>query len=140
MLGSILVKLSNYYLFKLSLSETFGRSTQPEGYELHDMWKLVRHKNGHQNLGKLLSYMEERRLNQDRWVGAIKSGKTPMHFIYGPSDPVNPPPFDSYYKKIVINASIDSLDGIGHWPQIEAPKQVIQSYFKWIKKNGFFKN
>ena len=137
MLGTFLVKMSNYYMFKWSLCEIFGQNTQPEIYEVHDMWKLIRHKNGYQILGELLSYMEERRQNEDRWVSAIRSGKTPLHFIYGPSDPINPPPFERFYKEIIFNASIDSLNGIGHYVQIEAPKQMIHSYFNWMKKNGF---
>ncbi len=139
-IGTILSKLANYYMFKVSLSEVFGANTQPTISEFHDMWKLIRHNNGYRVWGDILSYIDERFQNEDRWVGALRTNEIALHFIYGPRDPVNPKPFDMTYKEIVPNASIDVLeDDISHYPQLETPKRFIQLYFNWMKKNSFIK-
>jgi len=117
----------------------FG-DNEPEVHEYHDFWKLIRHKNGYRVSGDLLSYIEERFQHEDKWVGALRKTRTPLHFIYGPKDPVNPPPFQEFYKQIIPNPSIDVLPAhVGHYPQVEAPKQVIQLYFNWLKKIGYLK-
>lgn len=137
-IGTILSKLANYYMFKVSISEVFGVNTQPTISEYHDMWKLIRLNNGYRVWGDLLSYIDERFANEDRWVNALRFSKVPLHFIYGPSDPVNPPPFQHFYKEIIPNASIDVLqEDISHYVHLEDSKRVIQLYFNWLKKNNF---
>jgi len=127
-------------MFKVSLSEVFGVNTQLSIEEYHDMWKVVRYNNGYRVWGDILSYIDERFENEDRWVGALRTNKIALHFIYGPSDPVNPPPFQNTYREIVPNASIDVLEAdISHYPQLETPKRVMQLYFGWMKKNSLIK-
>lgn len=139
-IGTILSKLANYYMFKVSMTEVFGINTQPTIDEFHDMWKLIRHNNGYRVWGDILSYIDERFENEERWVSALRTQKIALHFIYGPSDPVNPPPFETTYKEIVPNASIDVLQNdISHYPQLETPKLFLQLYFNWLKKNSFIK-
>lgn len=138
--GTILSKLSNYYMFKLSLSEVFGPNTQPEIEEFHDFWKLIRQKNGYRVLGDILSYIDERFQNEDRWVSALRTGSIPLHVIYGPSDPVNPAPFQQRYLDIIPNASLNVLSKeIGHYPQLESPKRVMQLYLDWLRNKSFVK-
>lgn len=122
------------------MSEVFGPNTQPEIEEFHDFWKLIRQKNGYRVMGDLLSYIDERFQNEDRWVSALRNNRIALHLIYGPSDPVNPDPFVATYKKLIPNPSLDVLDkDIGHYPQLEAPKRVMQLYLNWLKQNSFVK-
>ena len=56
--------------------------------------------------------------------------------IYGPADPVNPPPFDEHYRTVIPNPDLVVLgDNIGHYPQWEAPKDVTKYYARFLSKH-----
>lgn len=79
--------------------------------------------------------MEERHDNEERWVSSLKSTKIPIQFIYGPADPVNPPPFDAMYHKLIPNPYLDRLsDSIGHYPHYEAPEEVFRRLDQFLQK------
>ena len=39
------------------------------------------------------------------------------------------------YRTLVPDADVVSLPGIGHWPQIEAPGQVLQALEEFLQKH-----
>jgi pimeloyl-ACP methyl ester carboxylesterase len=136
-IGTILAKWSNYYMFRVTLNRVLGPETELTPAELHDAWRLVLHNDGHRVNGEILSYIDQRFQFEARWVGALREFKKPLNLIYGPADPVNPPPYDQYFREIIPNGSIDVLsDKIGHYPQMEDPENVIAHYFAFLKRNG----
>jgi pimeloyl-ACP methyl ester carboxylesterase len=133
-LGTILGKMSNYYMFRVNLGKVFG-SEQPTEAEYHDFWSVVRYNEGHRVMGDLLDYIRERYENEERWVDALRHSPCPLNFIYGPRDPVNPPPFDDYFRQLIPNANIDVLDSeVGHYPQLEAPQETAHFYSKFLQE------
>ncbi|KAI1294703.1 Mesoderm-specific transcript protein [Halotydeus destructor] len=137
-IGTVLAKWSNFYFFQVSLNSVFG-AKGPFYEEMRDFWFLVRYNEGHRVTGELLSYIDQRFLHEERWVGAIRDFKPPLHFIYGPSDPVNPPPFQEYFKDTIRHGSIDVLNkNIGHYPQLEDPENVVKSYFAFLAKKAAY--
>lgn len=137
--GNLATRFMNRYFLYIAITKVFGRKNPPTIAELYDMWKLIRLNDGYLIQPKLLSYIDERFENEDDWVDAIRDSRpVPLHFIYGPADPVNPPPFDEFYRSIINQPSIDKLSNdIGHYPQLEAPDDVVQSYLKFLNKNNF---
>ncbi|KAH7644573.1 mesoderm-specific transcript protein-like protein [Dermatophagoides farinae] len=138
-IGSVASRLLNRYLFYIAITKVFGHKNPPTIPELYDMWKLIRLNDGYLVLGPLLSYIDERFENENEWIDAISDSRpVPLHFIYGPADPVNPPPFDEFYRNIINQPNIKVLDtNIGHYPQMEAPDDVIESYVEFLNKNNF---
>jgi len=128
-IGDLLGHLSSYRIFKRGLGETFGPHTIPSDDDMADFYAAIRHKDGNKVFARLMQYIPQRGENKERWVGALQKSKAPVHMIYGPSDPVNPPVFINHYKKTVPNPSIDVLGAaIGHYPQWEDPTGVMGSY------------
>lgn len=139
-IGTIVSKFANYYLFSLSFSKVFGPDTQPFRETLVDCWKLIRIQDGYRVWGSLLSYIDERFENEERWVNVMRHSPVPLHFIYGPKDPVNPEPvFESTYRSMVVKPSIAVLPNIGHYPLLEAPNEVAQSYLNFLLTHKFLK-
>ncbi|TKC34339.1 hypothetical protein EI555_004345 [Monodon monoceros] len=76
----------------------------------------------------LLQYINQRKKFRRRWVGALASVSIPIHFIYGPLDPVNPyPEFLELYRlsKVFCYLYLDSellngplLQGAGSHPAL----------------------
>lgn len=129
----LFTKLSNFYLFSASLSQVFG-TNQPTAEEMNDMWAQQRYLNGYQIKTELLTYIDQRFQNEERWVGALVKYSTtkPIHLIAGPADPINPLLCDNF-KKTVPLGSCDVLpEGVSHYPQIEDPKGLLKYYFAFL--------
>ncbi|XP_052266872.1 mesoderm-specific transcript protein-like isoform X1 [Dreissena polymorpha] len=137
-IGPTLAHLSFYAAFKRSLARTFGPESQPTEEEMKDFYALVRNKNGNIANARLIHYITQRGENKDRWVGALQKTQVPVQMIYGPADPVNPPAFVDYYKKVVPNPRIHVLGSrVGHYPQWEDPDGVLiayQSFLQFVSK------
>ena len=56
----------------------------------------------------------------------------PLRFINGPADPVSGAHMAARYRELVPNPDVVLLDGIGHYPQLEAPEQVLASFFEFV--------
>lgn len=126
-------KLSNFYFFRASLNQVFG-SNKPTAVEMDDMWAQQRYLNGYLVKTELLTYIDQRFQNEERWVGALVKYSTtkPIHLIAGPADPINPHLCDNF-KKIVALGSCDVLaENISHYPQLEDPKGLLKFYFAFL--------
>uniref|UniRef100_A0A8C3W7W8 Mesoderm specific transcript n=1 Tax=Catagonus wagneri TaxID=51154 RepID=A0A8C3W7W8_9CETA len=82
----------------------------------------------------LLQYINQRKKFRRRWVGALASVSVPIHFIYGPLDPVNPyPEFLELYRKTLPRSTVSILDDhISHYPQLEDPMGFLNAYMGFI--------
>lgn len=83
---------------------------------------------------KLIHYMAERRQFRERWVGALQKTALPMRIIDGVTDPISGEHMVARYEEIVSNPDAVRLEGIGHYPHLEAPNQVWQHFIDWAKK------
>jgi pimeloyl-ACP methyl ester carboxylesterase len=126
-LGPLLSRLMNEQRFAKAFAIVFGPNTKPSSDEMHDFWRLVAHNDGHRIAHELIRYIPERRAMRERWVGALTSTKVPVRLINGPEDPVSGAHMVARYRELVPNADVVSLPGIGHYPQVEAPDEVLRS-------------
>ncbi|XP_072508821.1 mesoderm-specific transcript homolog protein isoform X1 [Notamacropus eugenii] len=98
-MSPILTRLMNFFFFARGLAVVFGPYTRPSEAEMWDMWTGIRTNDGNLVIDSLLQYINQRKKHRDRWVGALTAMAVPLHFIYGPSDPVNPhPEFMNLYR------------------------------------------
>jgi pimeloyl-ACP methyl ester carboxylesterase len=133
-LGPLLAPLMNERSFGRTFSKIFGEQTQPSPIELHDFWHLIGFNDGRRAIPRLLRYIDERRARRTRWVGALTATKVPLRLINGPVDPVSGAHMARRYAELVPNADIVSLDGIGHYPQFEAPDRVLRALLDFHRR------
>ncbi|XP_028398465.1 mesoderm-specific transcript homolog protein-like [Dendronephthya gigantea] len=132
-IGSLATRLANRYIFAKSFSAVFGPGTQPTQEELNDHFVGIRFKDGNLLHPNILGYIKERQIYQDRWVGSLQKTVIPVHFIYGPADPVNPPVFAKRFKEVIPQHGITVLEeNIGHYPHLEDPSQFMSAYNKFL--------
>ncbi len=74
---------------------------------------------------RLIRYMPERKVHRERWVGAMQRTSVPMRVIDGAVDPVSGAHMVARYRELITRADTVLLDGIGHYPQVEAPEQAL---------------
>ncbi len=133
-IGKILSRLMSKKNVSKATSEVFGVNTKPTEELLQNFWDILNYNNGKSIaylIGRLVFAKEK---YQQRWIEAMQQTKIPMCFINGPADPNSGMHMAVRYKQLIPNSNVKLLrEDIGHWPQIEAPQEVMKMY------NGFLK-
>ncbi|WP_321848976.1 alpha/beta hydrolase [Pseudomonas paraveronii] len=117
-----------------SFSQIFGAQTRPSESALDDFWSLINCNDGPRILHKLINYIPQRRRLRERWVGALQRGDVPLRVIDGEFDPISGAHMVERYRQLVPHADTVLLANIGHYPQIEAPVQVLKHYLEFRQR------
>ena len=131
-LGSIITLFYNRNTFGRQFSEIFGANTQPASDELDEFWQLIAQDTGQRVIHKLIHYIPERVTYRERWVGALQKNTIPLKLINGTDDPVSGGHMVERFLELMPDANITRLDGIGHYPQVEAPQKTLAAYFEFL--------
>lgn len=132
-IGGLVSLMNNPRQFNRSFSAVFGPQTQPCKTELDAFWSLIKQQQGHRILHRLIRYIDDREQHRVRWTSAICTPGIPVRLINGSEDPVSGKHLLNYYCKRVPQADAIPLNGIGHYPQVEAPNTVCQHYLEFIR-------
>lgn len=124
-LGPLVAAFSTKSRFASNMQAIFGPNTPPSAEVIDGLWSLLQTHDGGKALPRLIRYMKERRKQRARWVGALERSTLPMRLINGSADPVSGAHMVARYRELVPNADVVPLEGIGHYPQIEAPDAVL---------------
>jgi pimeloyl-ACP methyl ester carboxylesterase len=129
--------LASHFMNKASLRRGFNKifalRSQPSDNEIDTLWQLIEHNDGKRVLPKLLSYIDERSEHGKRWIESMISTTVPLYFINGVHDPISGQHMLDHYIDIIPNAKTTALD-VGHYPQLEAPKDVLALYQAFLSE------
>ncbi len=134
-IGKLLSRLMSKKSVDKATSEVFGADTKPNEELLQDFWDALNYNNG-----KSIAYLIGRLIfdkvhYQDRWIKAMQQTNIPMCFINGPGDPNSGIHMAKRYEELIPNPNVILLsENIGHWPQLEAPEQVLTPYYRFISQ------
>jgi len=106
---------------RAGLAATFSPSSSVPDRELVAQWELISRADGHRLLPRLIRYIEERRRDESRYTGAIESHPSPLHVVWGVDDPIAVVAMTDRLCAARPDAVLELLDGVGHYPMIEAP-------------------
>ena len=136
--GGLVTRWMTRDRFARSFTHVFGPATQPAPGQIDAFWELIVHNGGVDVYTSLIRYIGERRANRARWVGALQLADIPRTLIDGAADPVSGAHMAERYGQLVPRSDVSLLDGVGHYPQIEAPQRVIEEYlgFRTILARG----
>jgi pimeloyl-ACP methyl ester carboxylesterase len=105
--------------FLSGLAGTFAPARQPSGEELDGQWELMATDDGYRLLPRLIRYIEDRRVDEGRFTGAIEVHPAPLGIVWGALDPVAVHPMALRLREARPDAPLTTLDGVGHYPMIE---------------------
>ncbi|MGI9293749.1 MAG: alpha/beta fold hydrolase, partial [Pseudomonadales bacterium] len=131
-LGPLLAKQFTFKKFAAQFNKVCAREIPKE--DLQSLWVLVCHKEGLAVMPKLIRYMVERREQRERWVGALTASEIPMRLIDGLLDPVSGAHMVTRYRELVPDADVVELADVGHYPQLEAPNDVLAAAFDFWRQ------
>ncbi|WP_454254738.1 alpha/beta fold hydrolase [Pseudomonas sp. Marseille-Q8238] len=126
--GPLLGRLFSRAKLKANLDKVFGANTRASDSEVDAFWTLMAHNQGPAVMHRLIRYMPERREQRERWVTAMQKGGVPLRVIDGAVDPISGAHMVTRYRELIANPDTVLLEGIGHYPQTEAPDQVLAHY------------
>ncbi len=125
-IGGLVNRLSSYRRFSRNFSAVFGEDTKPTEQELQTFWQLININKGKHIFHNLITYMRDRIEHRERWVSALQQSSIALGVINGSVDPVSGAHMVRRYR--ALNCRLDylaELPLIGHYPQLEAPDQVL---------------
>ena len=121
--GPFVARLTNFRRFSSSMRKICKAPLTDE--LLLEHWKLLSRSNGNLVLPKIIQYIRERRTHRTRWVGALQQASIPLCLINGVEDPISGASIVQRWRELLPNAPVVELQGVGHYPQWEDPKQVL---------------
>ena len=126
-IGALIAQLITEKAFSKALAEVFGAAHQPTPEDLHQHWEAVARHDGARNSHRLIKYIPERRANAARWETALEQTKLPVRFVWGMADPVSGAHMADVIRERRPGADIVALEGVGHYPHLEVPADVIRA-------------
>ena len=128
----------SYFFTRKKLAQNFrkifGPLSQPSETELDHFWHLISTNNGKRVFHRLIRYMRERAENRERWVGALQETSIPLLVINGSEDSISGRHMVSRLRQLVPDPNVIELNGIGHYPNVEAPEIVTQHYLDFLSE------
>jgi pimeloyl-ACP methyl ester carboxylesterase len=114
--------------FDRAIVSLFSPGLQPSRDLLNDFWSLVNYRDGRKVTHAVGRFWRERLGLRERLLAPLLRSAVPIRFINGASDPNSGRHMMDSYRTLSPDEDIVSLEGIGHWPQIEAPEAVALSF------------
>ncbi|MFI8747322.1 alpha/beta fold hydrolase [Pseudomonas sp. NPDC077186] len=133
-IGPLIGRLFSRKKLAQNFARVFGPRTQPSEAELDAFWALIAHNDGPAVMHRLIRYMPERREQRERWVAAMQATKLPLRVIDGALDPISGAHMVARYRELIEKPDTVLLDGIGHYPQTEAPELVLAHYLEFRQR------
>jgi len=109
--------------FKAGLAGTFSPKSAVDDDELDAQWLLAERNDGHRLLARTIRYIEDRRAEERRFTGAIETHPSPLGVVWGADDPIAVLAMTDELIRARPDAHLTILDGVGHYPMIEAPER-----------------
>ncbi|TQV81303.1 alpha/beta hydrolase [Exilibacterium tricleocarpae] len=134
-LGPLINRVLSKPAFERSMNSVFGPDTKATRDELDGFWQLINTKNGKHLFHNLITYIRDRRQHRERWLEALRDSAVPLGLINGSVDPVSGAHMVARFEQLVGNNHfIRALPAIGHYPQVEAPEQVLEAYTEFLQR------
>jgi pimeloyl-ACP methyl ester carboxylesterase len=134
-LGALLSRRIGRGAVERPVVSLFGPQTKPSRNLLDDYWDILNYNDGKAIAYRIGRMVFEKEKHQQRWHRAMRETRTPLCYICGPADPNSGAHMAHRFAEVLPESRVYLLsEKIGHWPQIEAPGEVLQAYEDFITR------
>ena len=118
-----------------TLDEMFGPHTKPTPRLLGQFHQILEYNDGARVTHQVGRFVTDRYRYRNRWVRAMRETSVPMRLIDGPIDPNSGRHMADRYREVIPEPDVVMLaDDIAHWPQIEAPQEVLTHFLAHVDR------
>lgn len=118
--------------YKGGLAGTFAPDHTVSDEELDAHWELMARGDGQLLLPRTIRYLQQRYEHEERWTGAIERHPSPVRVVWGELDPVAVVAMTATLLEARPDAELVILDGVGHYPMIEAPERFTDEVLQGL--------
>ena len=116
-----------------TINEMFGVNHKPSRELMDKFHQILDYNDGKKVMHKVGQFINDRYVHRNRWVRAMRETTIPMRLIDGPSDPNSGAHMAERYREVIPNPDVVMLaEDISHWPQIEAPGEVLAAFSEFV--------
>jgi pimeloyl-ACP methyl ester carboxylesterase len=107
------------------LEATWSPTAAVSATESAAAWELISAEEGERLLPRLARYIDERRRNESRFTPPVVRHPSPLTIVWGTDDPIAVPAMADRLSAARPDARVVRLDGVGHYPMVEAPGRFV---------------
>ena len=130
LLGPIIARLSNYWIFSRNLKRIWYDSNKLTEEEIKSHWNLIQHNNGRSVISKISRYTIERKINYDRWIGSLEKTTVPIYILWADKDPIAVIEMAYKLNDICKISNLKIIENCGHYPMIESPEIWLRAFYE----------
>jgi pimeloyl-ACP methyl ester carboxylesterase len=117
--------------FATGLQFVWADPSRTPAVDLRAIAYWMAHDGGLDVIGKIARYNIERRNYADRWRPILGTTKVPIGVVWGDRDPIAIMEIGTKLAEL-SRGPLAVLEGIGHYPQMEAPRQWAEAVVRII--------
>jgi len=136
-IGPVVAKLTSYKKFANTMRSICTQTIDDSDLDIY--WQLMVRADGRSVLPELIKYMRERKTHEARWAKATHTPPCRTMLINGVDDPISGEHLCEAYCQRVKHADIARLEKVGHYPQVEAPDQVLYAARTFWQQHALIK-
>ena len=122
--GALTARFSSWRVFRLQYPRVYADPEHFDEAHYRSQWALLQNNGGRRTLHRIAGYMRERTRMGEQWTGPLHRLELPLRVIWGRQDPIAVYGIAEKLCSHNPQAVLTTLDGIGHYPQLEAPGRV----------------
>lgn len=122
--GAIAARLTRWRIFRMQYPRVYANPDQFDESHYRSQWSLILNNNGRHVLHKVAGYMRERTAMGEQWTGPLHRLDLPLRVIWGKEDPIAVFAIAEKLCRENEAAQLVTLEGVGHYPQLEAPEMI----------------
>ena len=127
LVGAVTGRLTSWRVFRLQYPRVYARPSQFDEAHYRCQWALLLHNGGRHTLHRIAGYMRERTRMGEQWTGPLHRLDLPLRVIWGEQDPIAIHAIAEQLCRNNRRAELVTLEGVGHYPQLESPDRVLES-------------
>lgn len=136
--GWLFARLMRKSNFMSTVRAVWG-DIKPSDEEIDVLWQVSKGINGRPSLARRSYNMIDRREHAARRADALKNATLPMCMINGIKDPISGDHACDAIAAELPQMTLIRLQGVGHFPLIEAPEQCVEHLLRFHEQIGTFK-
>lgn len=127
LIGALAARLTSWRMFRLQYPKVYAWPEQFDQLHYLSQWSLLLNNDGRKTLHKIAGYMRERTRMGEQWTGPLHRLDLPFQVIWGKEDPIAVYGIAQKLCEHNATAVLTTLQGVGHYPQLEAPGEVAET-------------